>query len=82
MHSLMLCQNVMPGEIKHSPGTIIRAVREAFPAQAAVTSVLLAREGVAGFEQPLEGKAGFYALYAGGRFDAGDITDRLGTFLD
>jgi len=76
--SLMLCQNVMPGEIKHSHGTVIRAVREAFPAQAAVTSALLAREGVAGFEQPLEGKAGFYALYADGQFAPGDLTDGLG----
>lgn len=66
--SLTLCQAVMPGEIKYSAGTVIRAVREAFPAQAAVTSVLLARSGVAGFEAPLEGKAGFYAVYAGGQF--------------
>lgn len=66
--SLMLCQAVMPGEIKYSRGTVLRAVREAFPAQAAVISAELARDGVAGFETPLEGKSGFYALYAGGRF--------------
>ncbi len=77
--SLALCQVTMPGEIKHSPGTVIRAVRESFPAQAAVTSALLAREGVAGFEQPLEGKDGFFALYAGGKFDSADLTDGLGT---
>ena len=77
--SLMLCQTVMPGEIKNSEGTVIRAVREAFPAQAAVISALLARGGVAGFEQPLEGRAGFYALYAGGEFDAADLLDGLGT---
>jgi len=76
--SLMLCQNVMPGEIKHSRGSVIRAVREAFPAQAAVTSALLAREGVAGFEQPLEGAAGFFALYAGGEFAPDLLTERLG----
>jgi len=76
--SLMLCQTVMPGEIKYSQGTVIRAVREAFPAQAAVMSALLAREGVAGFEQPLEGRAGFYALFAGGEFDSSDLTDGLG----
>lgn len=76
--SLALCQVTMPGEIKHSRGTVIRAVRESFPAQAAVTSALLAREGVAGFEQPLEGKDGFFALYSGGRFDPADLTDGLG----
>lgn len=76
--SLTLCQVTMPGEIKYSAGTVIRAVREAFPAQAAVIAALLAREGVAGFEAPLEGKAGFYALYAGGQFDPAALTDGLG----
>lgn len=76
--SLVLCQVTMPGEIKYSRRTVLRAVREAFPAQAALTAALLARDGVAGFEAPLEGKAGFFALYAGGQFDAADLTDRLG----
>jgi 2-methylcitrate dehydratase PrpD len=76
--SLVLCQVTMPGEIKYSQRTVLRAVREAFPAQAALTAALLARDGVAGFETPLEGKAGFFALYAGGQFDVADLTDRLG----
>lgn len=76
--SLVLCQVTMPGEIKHSRQTVLRAVREAFPAQAALMSVLLARRGVKGFETPLEGEAGFYALYAGGQFSADDLTARLG----
>ena len=67
--SLALCQVTMPGEIKCSRRTVIRAIREAFPAQAAVQSALLAEQGLAGFEQPLEGEGGFYALYAGGKFD-------------
>ncbi len=76
--SLMLCQTVMPGEIKYSERTEIRAIREAFPAQAAVQSALLARSGVVGFEQPLEGRAGFYALYALGEYDQADLLDGLG----
>lgn len=76
--SLTLCQAVMPGEIKYSAGTVIRAVREAFPAQAAVTSALLARAGVAGFETPLEGTAGFFALYAAGQFDPAVLTAEWG----
>lgn len=68
--SLGLCQLTMPGEIKYSRGTEIRAVREAFPAQAAVLSVMLAREGVAGFEEPMEGRAGFFSLYADRQYDA------------
>src|SRR5690606_36342759 len=73
--SLMLCQLAAPGEIKHSAGTDIRAVREAFPAQAAVLAAVLARDGVAGFEQPLEGPGGFYRLYADGRYDSADVLD-------
>lgn len=76
--SLMLCQATMPGEIKHSRGTVIRAVREAFPAQAAVNSALLARDGVNGFEEPLEGKGGFFALYAGGDYEPADLLGDLG----
>jgi len=76
--SLVLCQATAPGEIKYSQATTVRAVREAFPAQAAVQAVLLARAGVIGFEQPLEGRAGFYALYAGGAYDPRDLLDGLG----
>lgn len=76
--SLMLCQTTMPGEIKHSARTELRAVREAFPAQAAVTSALLARSRVAGFEEPLEGRAGFFALFARGDYDPAPLLEELG----
>jgi len=76
--SLILCQSTMPGEIKYSRGTVLRAVREGFPAQAAVLSAQLAQAGVAGFEEPLEGKGGFYALFAGGKADRVRMLDRLG----
>ena len=79
--SLALCQATAPGEIKHSAGTVIRAVREAFPAQAAVLSGLLARGGVKGFEAPLEGKAGFFRLYADGHFDPRDLLENLGSYF-
>lgn len=75
--SLMLCQATMPGEIKHSAGTVMRAVREAFPAQAAVTSAMLARGGVTGFEEPLEGRGGFFALFARGEHDPAPLLDGL-----
>ncbi|MGX7895312.1 MmgE/PrpD family protein [Tsuneonella sp. HG222] len=77
--SLMLCQATMPGEIKHSQRTVLRAVREAFPAQGAVISALLAKGGVPGFEQPLEGPGGFYSLYAGGDYAPADLTDGHGS---
>jgi 2-methylcitrate dehydratase PrpD len=76
--SLLLCQNTCPGEIKYSPATVIRAVREAFPCQAAVLSVLLAERGIKGFEYPFEGRGGFYQLYAAGQYDASALLDGLG----
>ena len=76
--SLVLCQNSCPGEIKYSADSVLRAVREAFPAQAAITSALLARRGVRGFEQPFEGKAGFFRLFVDGHYDEAVILDRLG----
>jgi 2-methylcitrate dehydratase PrpD len=76
--SLMLCQATCPGEIKHSPDTVIRAVREAFPAQAAVLAAQLAAGGVRGFERPLEGTHGFFALYAGGEYAPDELLRGLG----
>lgn len=76
--SLLLCQNSCPGEIKYSPDTVVRAVREAFPAQAAVQSAQLAAGGVRGFDAPLEGTSGFYALFAAGEYDSCDLLGDLG----
>ncbi|CAN5407120.1 hypothetical protein BH09PSE4_BH09PSE4_03160 [soil metagenome] len=76
--SLTLCQATMPGEIKYSRDTVIRAVRESFPAQAAVQSSALAAAGVRGFEAPFDGKAGFFRLFADGQYDPETIVDQLG----
>ncbi|MFC3068883.1 MmgE/PrpD family protein [Phenylobacterium soli] len=76
--SLTLCQATTPGEIKYSPGSTVRAVRDAFGAQAAVQSVRLAAAGIKGFEAPLEGRAGFFELYARGGYDPAVLTDGLG----
>lgn len=76
--SLLLCSSVCSGEIKYSPRSDMRAVRDAFPAQAAFQAVQLARVGVRGFDAPLEGKAGFFALYARGGFDPDVLLEGLG----
>ncbi|GIL41609.1 MmgE/PrpD family protein [Roseiterribacter gracilis] len=75
--SLMLTQTC-PGEIKYSRDTVLRAVREAFPAQAAVQSTLLAAAGIRGFDAPFEGKAGFFRLYADAHYDPAALLDQLG----
>lgn len=76
--SLLLAQNSCPGEIRFSAGSTMRAIREAFPAHAAFTSVELAARGVRGFEAPLEGKAAFYALFVRGEYDSAALLDALG----
>jgi 2-methylcitrate dehydratase PrpD len=76
--SLMLCQTTCPQEIKHSRDSVIRAVREAFPAQAAVISAALAAQDVRGFATPLEGKGGFFHAFADGRWNADALLHDLG----
>jgi 2-methylcitrate dehydratase PrpD len=76
--SLALCQATCSAELKYSPHSDIRAVRDAFPAQIGVTSALLARKGVKGFDRPFEGRAGFFALYARGAYEPEVLTHALG----
>jgi len=76
--SLTLCQATCSGEIKYSPDSVMRAVRDAFGARAAVTSALLAARGVTGFDLPLEGQAGFFAMFARGAYEPSAILRDLG----
>jgi 2-methylcitrate dehydratase PrpD len=77
--SLVLAQNSCPGEIKYAPASTMRAIREAFPAQAAVLSARLAAGGVRGFEEPFEGKGGFFRLFVAGDYDEQILLDGLGS---
>jgi 2-methylcitrate dehydratase PrpD len=66
--SLGICQNAISKEFKRTADSPLRAVREAFPAQAGWTGAALARSGARGFDHPLEGEAGFFRLYAGNKY--------------
>src|SRR5690606_13607125 len=76
--SLTLCQATCSAELKTSPHSDVRAIRDAFPAQVAVSSALLARKGVRGFDRPFEGTAGFFELYARGAYSPQALTEALG----
>ena len=76
--SLTLCQSTCSAELKYSRRSVVRAVRDGFSAHAGLVSALLAQRGVTGFEQPLEGRAGLYALYARGQWEPQALTQRLG----
>jgi len=76
--SLVIMQNAASGEIKSNPESTIRAIRDSFPAQAAVRSAQLAARGIRGFDLPLEGTRGFFATFAGNDFDRDALTGGLG----
>ncbi|MAK61873.1 MAG: 2-methylcitrate dehydratase [Ponticaulis sp.] len=76
--SFGLNQITCSGEIKYNPDSAIRAVRDAFPAKSAVLSARLAKSGMKGFDQPFEGKNGFFRLYANGDFSEEILLDGLG----
>lgn len=77
--ALALCQANIPGQSRRGAESHVRAVRKGFAACAAVSAVLLARAGVRGFPQPLEGDGGFVATVAGGSYDEADMLDDLGS---
>jgi 2-methylcitrate dehydratase PrpD len=65
-------------QFKRDPHSALRAVRDAFAAQAGLTAALLAQRGVRGFEAAIEGEHGLYALYARGAYDPARLLDGLG----
>ena len=76
--SLLLLQNSAPAQIRHASDGVLRAVREAVPAQAAVQCALLAELGVRGFDAPLEGPGGFFEAFGRGAPAGGSLLDGLG----
>lgn len=76
--SLTLCQATCSAELTRSPHSVVRAIRDAFSAKAGVLSALLAKRGVTGFDQPIEGRAGLFRLYSRGNYDLSRLTSGLG----
>jgi 2-methylcitrate dehydratase PrpD len=74
---LAMLQGSFPGAIKYDVTSPVRAVRESYAARAGVEAALLARGGARAFAAPLEGKAGFFAVYGGGAPTA-RLTEGLG----
>src|SRR5690606_36731567 len=66
------------GELKYSPSSDVRSVRDAFAAKAGVLGAMLAARGMQGYEEPLEGKAGFLNGVARNHYHPGLILDGLG----
>src|SRR5690606_11280510 len=62
---LFILQFMLGDELKRSPKSDLRAVREGFAARAGVEAALLARAGVEAVESPLEGPSGLFAQLTG-----------------
>lgn len=78
---LFLSQFMLADELKRSPLSHLRAVREGLAARAAVEAALLARAGVVAVEQPLEGQSGLFRLLTGAPPKAEAFTDIGTTYL-
>jgi 2-methylcitrate dehydratase PrpD len=72
---LFAAQFMLGDELKRSPKSDLRAVREGLAARAAVESALLARAGVEAVEEPLEGPSGVFRLLTGNPPKAGAFAD-------
>lgn len=59
-------------------GSLTKRLQPAFAARAAVEAAMLARLGVTGAKQVLEGKFGFYPLYESGDYKKKPLADGLG----
>lgn len=60
-------------------GRLVKRMQPGFAASAGVTSAFLARAGITGSRDFLQGKYGFYNLYEGGEYDPSAIVDGLGS---
>jgi 2-methylcitrate dehydratase PrpD len=78
--ALAMNQITCSAELVNSSKSVVRSVRDAFAAKGAVVACLLAEKGIsARFEEPLEGKLGYYTAFAHGDYNPEKILNGLGT---
>ncbi len=56
-----------------------KSIYPGFPAAAGVSSALMAKHGLRGAVDPIEGRNGFYQVFFGGHYDRGILTSGLGS---
>ena len=77
--ALALSQSMSSSQFKLDASSPVRAVREAFPARAGLTSALLVQRGAGGFGGSIGGRYGLYAAYARSEARRSELLDGLGT---
>jgi 2-methylcitrate dehydratase PrpD len=80
--ALVLCQVTCSAELKRSPHSHLRAVRDAFTAKAGYLSAVMAQKGVNAFDHPLEGASGLYQLYSQTEYDEQVVLSGLGSHFE
>lgn len=65
--------------VVHAATSVGKALYAGFSNQGGVQSALMARHGVLARGEPIEGRAGLFAAYYGGRYDAEALVCDLGT---
>ena len=75
---LTLTQAMCSSQFKRDPESALRAVRDAFSAQAGLTAALLAARGARAFEAAIEGEFGLYGLFARGAYAPQRLLEGLG----
>ena len=66
-------------EVNFDPaGSHVRAIRDAFSAKSGILSALMAKRGIIGARNSLEGKAGLFNLHLKGEYNASPLKEELG----
>ena len=65
-------------QVSYSPGSVFRGIRDGFSIKAGILSALMAKMGLPGTKDTLEGKAGLFDLYFNGAYDRSYLTGELG----
>ena len=65
-------------QMEHSPGSVMRGIRDGFPIKAGILSGLMAKRGLIGTKDSLEGRGGIYPLYFQGTYERSYLTNELG----
>ncbi|MEO3387072.1 MmgE/PrpD family protein [Mesorhizobium sp. CAU 1741] len=76
---LAACQFKLDDELKRSPASSLRAMRDGLAARAAVEGVLMAKAVVRAVEEPLEGPSGLAMQLTGLPLDHGAMLDGFGS---
>jgi len=79
---IALCQASFTMETNFGVGSNMRGAYPGFAAKAGVLSACMAEKGVIGPKNSLEGKAGLFAVYFGGKYRREAILDNLGKHFE